>query len=55
MKIKTNSHDHENVIINFSSKLALFQLVEMKHKAHSAIEVEAVVKLAARTKVATTR
>jgi hypothetical protein len=34
---------------------ALWQLVEMKHKVHSASEVEAVVKLAARTQLATTR
>jgi hypothetical protein len=34
---------------------ALWQLVEMKHKVHSASDVEAVVKLAARTQLATTR
>jgi hypothetical protein len=34
---------------------ALWQLVEMKHKVHSASEVETVVKLAARTQLAATR
>ncbi len=34
---------------------ALWQLVEMKHKVHSASEVKAVVKLAAKTQLATTR
>jgi hypothetical protein len=34
---------------------ALWQLVEIKHKVHSASEVEAVVKLAARTQLASTR
>ena len=34
---------------------ALWQLVEVKHKVHSASKVEVVVKLAARTQLATTR